>query len=343
MKALLILPALLFLNGCRDSHSGSVSPEPVKRPGGTANAAQLDPETVLVSVNGEEYTVEACDEDVRLRLDPVKKKIPPQRVLAVTSRLRARLIREFVFKTLLLQEAKRRGITATSEEERRALARIDEHLRPKGMTVEDVLASSPAGEDRLRGELTDGICMERLLEVYMTNELAVTEEDVTAYLEENRGSLAVPERVHARHILIKTSPEDTEAIREEKLKRVQRIRQEIVDGADFAALAREHSACSSSERGGDLGRFGRGHMVRPFELAAFAQKTNEVGRVIETPFGYHIVQVLEHTPPGLMSREEVRGMIWAQNRDKARSLLLRELIREADIDPPELAEKLLPR
>lgn len=84
--------------------------------------------------------------------------------------------------------------------------------------------------------------------------------------------------VAAKHILIKDK-----ALAESVL-------QQIKDGADFDALAKEHSQCPSGQKGGDLGEFGRGMMVKPFEDATFALDVNGVSDLVETQFGYHIIK-----------------------------------------------------
>jgi len=67
------------------------------------------------------------------------------------------------------------------------------------------------------------------------------------------------------------------------------IETQLQEGADFAALAREHSDCGSAAAGGDLGSFGRGQMVKAFEEAAFGLDVGGTSGVVETPFGYHII------------------------------------------------------
>jgi parvulin-like peptidyl-prolyl isomerase len=85
-------------------------------------------------------------------------------------------------------------------------------------------------------------------------------------------------KVRASHILV------------DKQSQALRIQEELRAGKDFKALAREHSTCPSRKRGGDLGFFGRGQMVKGFERAAFALKVGEVSGPVKTQFGYHIIK-----------------------------------------------------
>jgi len=76
----------------------------------------------------------------------------------------------------------------------------------------------------------------------------------------------------------------------EAQSQIQTLKTQIDGGADFADLARQHSDCPSGKSGGDLGSFGRGQMVGPFEQAAFGLPVGGISGVIETQFGYHIIR-----------------------------------------------------
>jgi parvulin-like peptidyl-prolyl isomerase len=73
-------------------------------------------------------------------------------------------------------------------------------------------------------------------------------------------------------------------------QRIAALKQEVDAGGDFADLARQHSDCPSSESGGDLGQFGRGQMVKPFEDAVFGLAVGDTSDVVETDFGYHLIR-----------------------------------------------------
>jgi peptidyl-prolyl cis-trans isomerase C len=84
-------------------------------------------------------------------------------------------------------------------------------------------------------------------------------------------------RASARHILVSTEAE------------CQALKDQIAAGADFAALAKEHSQCPSGKQGGELGSFGRGQMVPEFDKVVFSAPINEVQGPVKTQFGYHLL------------------------------------------------------
>ena len=88
-------------------------------------------------------------------------------------------------------------------------------------------------------------------------------------------------KVHCAHILVKTE------------KEVNKVLERIKKGEKFSAIAKDISLCPSKKRGGDLGTFGRGQMVKEFENAAFALEKGQISGIVKTQFGYHIIKRLE--------------------------------------------------
>lgn len=78
--------------------------------------------------------------------------------------------------------------------------------------------------------------------------------------------------------------------KDEAKTQIAQIESQLAGGADFAELAKAHSDCPSGAKGGDLGSFGRGQMVKAFEESAFGLDVGATSGVIETPFGYHIIR-----------------------------------------------------
>jgi peptidyl-prolyl cis-trans isomerase D len=138
-------------------------------------------------------------------------------------------------------------------------------------------------------------------------EIEPTDEELRIYYEAHESEFERPEEVRARHILLKVPADATDAQREEIRQRAVALLAEArAQGADFAALARQHSDDVTAESGGDLGFFGRGTMTEKFEQAAFALEPGQISDVVETPFGFHIIRLEEKRPAGARPLEEVR-------------------------------------
>ncbi|GAA5213244.1 peptidylprolyl isomerase [Corallincola platygyrae] len=91
------------------------------------------------------------------------------------------------------------------------------------------------------------------------------------------------QKAQAIHILVKTQ------------KEAAALKQQLDKGADFGKLARKHSQCPSGKRGGDLGEFRRGEMVKPFDDVVFKRELLKVHGPVKTPFGYHLIKTLYRT------------------------------------------------
>lgn len=101
------------------------------------------------------------------------------------------------------------------------------------------------------------------------------------------------DQVRASHILLMydgSARSSATRSRDEAMAEIQALAERIGGGEDFAELAAEMSDCPSGKRGGDLGTFGRGQMVREFEEAAFGLGVGETSEVVETDFGYHLIR-----------------------------------------------------
>lgn len=88
-------------------------------------------------------------------------------------------------------------------------------------------------------------------------------------------------QIRASHILVNTKAE------------ADKILNRLRAGARFEDLARKHSQCPSGRKGGDLGYFGRGQMVKPFEEAAFSMQKGQISQPVQTQFGYHLIMVTD--------------------------------------------------
>ncbi len=176
----------------------------------------------------------------------------------------------------------------------------------------------------------------RLVDEKIKPGVIVTKQELEQMYQEEKKSFQRPPRVRASHILIKVDEKATEQERAATREKAERLRSQLRQGADFAALAREHSACPSAHQGGDLGWFDRGKMDPAFSEATFALAKDALSDVVATSFGYHIILKTDERPAGPASLDEVRGELTeAIRKAKTKVALdryLAELRTRADIE-----------
>ncbi len=132
----------------------------------------------------------------------------------------------------------------------------------------------------------------------MMKQIVVTEEELKAYYEANKSQFQKGETVRAKHILVDE---------EEKCKEILSA---IENGETaFETAAQEHSNCPSGSKGGDLGAFGKGQMVKEFEDAAFTAEIGAIVGPVKTQFGYHLIKVEEKKEAEETPFEEVKTTI----------------------------------
>ncbi len=167
--------------------------------------------------------------------------------------------------------------------------------------------------------------------VKMRRELEIADEELKQYYDSNPDEFTQEEQVMARHILMRATAERDDAATESALAQVKT---RIESGEDFATLARELSDDEgSAQRGGSLGFFKRGDMVKPFEEAAFNAEPGSLVGPVKTSIGYHLIEVQQHRQGGLQDFEQTRGII--------RSKLLGQRVDEmAEDKVNELAQKI---
>jgi peptidyl-prolyl cis-trans isomerase C len=161
-------------------------------------------------------------------------------------------------------------------------------------------------EADLKLQIQKDVAIEKFVDEQFVQDTSVSEKETKEYYEANPDAFRRPEQVRARHILIKVESDASEEQKDAARDKIENIRKQLEQGADFEALAKEFSEGPSAPRGGDLGYFRRGQMVKPFEDVAFAMKPGETSDVVETRFGYHLIHVIDKQPASTVPYGEVK-------------------------------------
>ncbi len=150
----------------------------------------------------------------------------------------------------------------------------------------------------------------------LAGQVEISDEELQTYYREHAAEYEKPEEREASHILISAAADADEKTRTAaKTKAQQSAEQAKKDPKNFAELAKKNSQDpGSAEKGGDLGSFRRGAMVKPFEDAVFSMKVGEIAGPVESPFGYHIIKLNAIKPGGKSGFDEVRKQIEAELR-----------------------------
>ena len=209
---------------------------------------------------------------------------------------------------LLFQETQRKGIKIDEATINEQVMTLKKRF-PSEAEFKSALTKANLSEVAIKNQIARGLAIEQLIGTYVTKKATVSGQEIKAFYEDHPDLFKQPEQVRASHILIKVEPQVDESQKATARKRIEEIQQRLQKGEDFAALAQEFSQCPSSAKGGDLGYFRRGQMVKPFEEATFALKPGEVSDVVETKFGYHLIKVIEKKPETAIAFEDIKDRL----------------------------------
>ena len=283
-----------------------------------------DSKDVVVTVGDAKLTRAQLDADVAKFIEARKAQIPAAQLEQAKSYLAMQFRQQFVTKTLLLNEAKKKGLVVTDDE---VATRANEIIkanqgRPGApATLDDLLAKHPLGIERARVEFKDSVLINKFVDQEIASKIKVDPAEVKKQYDAvvsniaQRAKAPQGERVRASHILVKTDAKKTADAAKKEIDALYAQLKGLSGDAlakKFADLAKEKSDCPSKAKGGDLGAFGHGQMVSEFDKAAFAQEIGKLYEPVKTSFGWHLVLVTEKIPASTPSEADVQKAVAAQ-------------------------------
>ncbi|MDJ0763985.1 MAG: peptidylprolyl isomerase [Myxococcota bacterium] len=200
-------------------------------------------------------------------------------------------------------ESKRKPptINRTKEEAKKRIDEIAAKLKKGGNFAEIAKEYSDCPSGKQKGGDLGIFPSNRMAPEFSEGTMAIGVGEISAPVESPFGYHIIKrqavEEVHARHILLMHTestrrPPSVTRTKSEAKTQIEELAKKLKAGESFETLAKAHSDCPSKRRGGDLGTFGKGQMAPPFEKTAFALAENEISDIVETDFGYHIIERL---------------------------------------------------
>jgi len=232
------------------------------------------------------------------------QKIPDDRLAQIKMDIMEKMIDE----ELLFQESRKKGITVETEAIATDLKKIKQKF-PNDADFKKALGESGLTEAELQSSLERGYVINKLIDNQIMAPIVIPDKEIRTFYDTHPKSFKKSEQVRVSHILIKVDSKAEQSVKDEKRAKLQEVQKRLKGGEDFAVLAKEISECPSNIKGGDLGYFERGKMVKPFEDVAFKLKTGEVSDIVETRFGYHLIKVVDKKPESVMGYDDVKDKI----------------------------------
>ena len=330
----------LVLTGCGDAQpaapekaDAAAAPAVAEAPAAEAPAAEapaVDETVVLAKVNGQDITEAEVQKVMGMFMKQMGARMPPDQVQTAIPRIRERIVEELIMRRVMMDAVAKEGITLSDEEFAEVKAELAEEL-PPGTTLESYMAETGTTEAEMREQMA----VRKMIIAQAESVAKPSDEEIQKFYDENKEGFAQSESVTASHILIKVDPADDEAAKAAKRERIEGLRKQLAEGADFAELAKANSDCPSASAGGDLGSFGKGQMVPAFEDAAFSQEIGKVGEVVETQFGYHLIKVTERSDAKTQDFGEVKtrisDILFSQKQQDAVKAYVDGLREKADV------------
>jgi len=236
---------------------------------------------------------------------------------------------------LLAQEAKQQKIQVDNKEIDMVINTIKRRF-PAEQKFLEALTEAELTVEQFTANLTKELMVQKLLDQQVASQVKdVTEAEALQYYNEHGDVFLQDEQIRVHHILFKVSETADPAKETDVENRARRVLQRIKKGEDFENLARQFSEDPSALKGGDIGFFSRGDMIKNFEDAAFALQPGEVSDLVRTPLGFHIIRLDESKQSQQVPFEEVKAQIKLrlkqENSNKLFEQYVEKLKAKADI------------
>ena len=249
--------------------------------------------------------------------------------------LKKELLDSLIDQELLYQESQKKNIVVSEETVASSIGMVKEKFESEDDYQKALIDADIQGND-LENRIKRRIAINMLVNEYIIRDIAVSDDESRIYYDAHPNDFIEPEQIRASHILVSVDKEDGESKKVAAKEKIEVLQRKIEAGEDFEQLARENSDCPSSEKGGDLGYFKRGAMVKEFEDAAFPLALGEVSDVVETQFGYHLIKVTDkkdaETIPYDTVKDDLQNYLKRQKLQTEVSSLLETLRKDAKIE-----------
>ncbi len=240
-------------------------------------------------------------------------------------------VERIIARELIFQQALADGVVANDAQIQQETAKVMQNF-PSEDEFYATLEKAGVDKESYYRMIRQDLSVNMLTDQKIADAEEASEEEITAFYAAHPDKMVKPAMVKASHILVKAEAGNPS----QAAAKIDELKEKLGNGEDFAVLAQEHSVCPSSAKGGDLGFFGPGSMVKAFEDVAFALKPGEISDVVPTQFGLHLIKVTDSQEAVKLELEDAKPQIAQFLKEQNGAKLLQEWIeglkKEATID-----------
>ena len=251
----------------------------------SCGALDRSEERVVVRIGDREITKKEFTRDMQIMAN--RMGIPGPEIKNV----RRPLIRQTIDEYLILEFGRREGITVSDHELRSAILDIKRDYQ--GNVFKELMLRNYVDYEEWKEDFRHRILIERIVERASERMVPITFKEIKAYFEEHREDFRYPKKVKFRQVVVRTQEEAAGLL--ERLKH----------GETLAELSRGLSSGKDIEMGAEPGWFQKGQLEEALEGVIFSLPVGQTSQIVESPYGYHIIEVLEILPEGSKSLPEV--------------------------------------
>lgn len=296
--ASLLIAGLVLSAACRKppaaatSSAGGEAAAPAAAPGTTPAGPPPPPKPmpaqlpeVLARVNGEAVTKVDFDRLIKNMELSANQPIPAER----RDEILRQALDQLVTYTVLSQETKARNVSVSDADIEGSLKEMRSKF-PNEEEFKKALAARGMTVEKLRSDARVDMSINKMMDTELASKPLPTDTQVREFYDKNPDKF---ETARASHILFKVDEKADDATKKKALAEAQAVLKQVKGGADFAGLAKKHSADGSAQQGGDLGVFNKGQMVPAFDQAVFSMLPGQISDIVTTQFGHHIIKVTD--------------------------------------------------
>lgn len=249
-------------------------------------------------------------------------------------KLHTAVLGQLIEQQLILQDAKKMGLAVNSDEVEARLTEIRSHF-PSENEFRESLSKSQLSEEQLKEHVRNQLMVQHAVDAKVRAKIFISPQDIAEARRAHPEMAKAVERVRVSHILVRVTQERVE---EKAWERVQAVHRQLVQGVDFAQLAKQYSDAPDAAEGGSMGWMSRGDLLPELDTALFSLPIGGYSTPIRSKLGFHIVRVDERSAASDPDSEETNRAVFQQLYDQkfreALSRWLTELKRRAYIAIP---------